>query len=71
MIVVDKNRFAKIMQYLGLHFPDREIDQNIVEAYFDAPADYDIGEIKKMAKLYVQRGGSFPFVCDPFNHLHT
>jgi len=60
----DNIRFAKIMHYLSLNFPDREAGQDLMRSYFNDLSEFSIDAVEKAAKAYVRTGNKFPLVSD-------
>lgn len=60
----DKTKFCAVIKYLDECFPDRNIDAQGIEIYFDALSSYDVDDIFRAAKMYVQKGCRFPLVSD-------
>jgi hypothetical protein len=60
----DKARFAQVMHYLALNFPERAVGRHLLHSYFADLSGYAIDEIERAAKTFVQTGVRFPFVSD-------
>jgi hypothetical protein len=67
----DKSRFLVVMQYLNLNFPERQVDGNLVQSYFNDLSDHGIENVEKAAKAYVKIGVRFPYVSDLLHFLFT
>ncbi len=64
MEIADTVRFSKIVAYLSLNFPEREVGQNLLKSYFRDLSDFGIDEIEKAARAYVRTGDKFPLCSD-------
>ena len=64
METTDTKRFAVVMNYLGLNFPDREVTPDLMQSYFNDLSDYSIVDIERMAKVCVKTCYGFPFVAN-------
>jgi hypothetical protein len=64
MQAIDKTRFVEVMRYLSINFPERLVDQQLIESYFHDLSDFPIDAVETAAKEYVMRKYSFPYVAD-------
>jgi hypothetical protein len=64
MLKDDAGKFAMIMGYLSVCFPEREMTPQTVDVYFDSLSTFDIDAIGRAAKIYVLKGTRFPLVSD-------
>jgi len=71
MTVNDEVKFVEIMRYLSACFPEREVNQDTVQVYFDAFVGYDIEQIWKAARAYAKKADRFPYISDIISHLGT
>lgn len=69
MEIADMKRFAMIMQYLSLNFPERNIDENLLKFYFRDLSDFSIDDIETAAMTYARTGDKFPLLSDLFRLL--
>jgi hypothetical protein len=60
----DREKFSSVLAYLDVCFPDRKLDAKGAEIYFDSFSTYEIDNIFRVAKIYVQTGKRFPMVSD-------
>jgi len=65
----DNIRFAKIMHYLSLNFPEREVGQDLMRSYFNDLSEFSIDDIEKAARAYVKTGNKFPLISYLVNLL--
>lgn len=64
MTINDEQRFAAVMQYLSVNFPERVVDAGVVESYFQDLSAFSIDTVEVAARAYVRVGKTFPFVAD-------
>jgi hypothetical protein len=64
METADSTRFAEVMHYLSLNFPEREVGASLLKSYFCDLSEFGIEEVEKVAKAYVRTGDKFPLLSD-------
>jgi hypothetical protein len=64
MTINDEQRFMVVMRYLAINFPERVVDADLVESYFQDLSAFSIESVEEAARAYVRVGTRFPFVSD-------